>query len=104
MLQHTQLGLNVLLSDIPQQIKLLVFIKSPCQKTSFVSNVYLPNYFVIDDQLDELQTEKDITRIFKGGNFLQQNQDRRAFKEALQAIGRIDLVVKLEKYLTTCKL
>ena len=104
MLQHTQLGLNVLLSDIPQQIKLLVFIKNPCQKTSFVSNVYLPNYFVIDDQLDELQTEKDITRIFKGGNFLQQNQDRRAFKEALQAIGRIDLVVKLEKYLTTCKL
>ena len=104
MLQHTQLGLNVLLSDIPQQIKLLVFIENPCQKTSFVSNVYLPNYFVIDDQLDELQTEKDITRIFKGGNFLQQNQDRRAFKEALQAIGRIDLVVKLEKYLTTCKL
>ena len=61
-------------------------------------------YFVIDNQLDELQTEKDITRIFKRGNFLQKNQDRHAFKEALKAIGRIDLVVKLEKYIATCKL
>ena len=64
----------------------------------------MPNYFVIDDQLDELQTEKDITRIFKEGNFLEKNQDRHAFKEALEAIGRIDLVVKLEKHLATCKL
>ena len=63
----------------------------------------MPNYFVIDDQLDELQTENDIKRIFKGGKFLEKNQDRHAFKEALQAIGRIDLVVKLEKYLVTCK-
>lgn len=69
-----------------------------------MSNVYLCKYFVIDNQLDELQTEKDVTRIFKGGNFLQKNQDRHAFKEALKAIGRIDLIVKLEKYIATCKL
>ena len=62
------------------------------------------NYFVVDDQLDDFQTEKDITRIFKGGNVLEKKQDRHAFKEALQAIGRTDLVVKLEKYLATCKL
>ena len=69
-----------------------------------MSNVYLCKYFVIDNQLDEMQNEKDVTRIFKGGNFLQKNQDRYAFKEALKAIGRIDLVVKLEKYIATCKL
>ena len=61
-------------------------------------------FFVIDNLFDELQTEKDIRRILRGGNFLQKNQDRHAFKQALQAIGRIDLVVKLERYIATCKL
>ena len=64
----------------------------------------MPNYFVIDDQLAELQTETDISRIFKGGNLLQKSRDKYVFKEALQAIGRTDLVVKLESYIVTCKL
>ena len=64
----------------------------------------MPNYFVIDDQLAELQTETDISRIFKGGNLLQKSRDKYVFKEAFQAIGRTDLVVKLESYIVTCKL
>ena len=64
----------------------------------------MPNYFVIDDQLAELQTETDISRIFKGGNLLQKSRDKYVFKEALQAIGRTDLVVKLESCIVTCKL
>ena len=64
----------------------------------------MPNYFVIDDQLAELQTETDIPRIFKGENLLQKSRDKYVFKEALQAIGRTDLVVKLENYIVTCKL
>ena len=64
----------------------------------------MPNYFVIDDQLAELQTETDIPRIFKGENLLQKSPDKYVFKEALQAIGRTDLVVKLESYIVTCKL
>ena len=64
----------------------------------------MPNYFVIDDELAELQTETDISRIFKGGNLLQKSRDKYVFKEALQAIGRTDLVVKLESYIVTCKL
>ena len=59
---------------------------------------------VIDDQLAELQTETDISRIFKGGNLLQKSRDKYVFKEALQAIGRTDLVVKLESCIVTCKL
>ena len=64
----------------------------------------MPNYFVIDDQLAELQTETDISRIFKGGNLSQKSRDKYVFKEALQAIGRTDLVVKLESCIVTCKL
>ena len=64
----------------------------------------MPNYFVIDDQLAELQTDPDISRIFKGGNLLQKSRDKYVFKEALQAIGRTDLVVKLESCIVTCKL
>ena len=64
----------------------------------------MPNYFVIDDQLAELQTEKDIPRIFKDERFLEKSRDKYVFKEALQAVGRIDLVGKLERYLATCKL
>ena len=61
------------------------------------------NNFAIDGQLAELQTETDIPRIFKEESFLEKSQDKYVFKEALQAVGRIDLVVKLEKYLATCK-
>ena len=67
-------------------------------------NLVLPNYFVIDDQLAELQTKIDIPRIFKEEGFLEKSRDKYVFKEALQAVGRIDLVVKLERYLATCKL
>ena len=67
-------------------------------------NLLLPNYFVIDDQLAELQTKTDISRIFKEEGFLEKSRDKYLFKEALQAVGRIDLVVKLERYLATCKL
>ena len=67
-------------------------------------NLLLPNYFVIDDQLAELQTKTDISRIFKEEGFLEKSRDKFVFKEALQAVGRIDLVVKLERYLATCKL
>ena len=67
-------------------------------------NLLLPNYFVIDDQLAELQTKTDISRIFKEEGFLEKSRDKYVFKEALQAVGRIDLVVKLERYLATCKL
>ena len=68
-----------------------------------MKNVWLLNYFIIDDQLAELQTETDIPRIFKREKFLQKSRDKYVFKEALQAIGRIDLVVKLERYIATCK-
>ena len=64
----------------------------------------MPNYFVIDDQLAELQTKTGISRIFKEEGFLEKSRDKYLFKEALQAVGRIDLVVKLERYLATCKL
>ena len=67
-------------------------------------NLLLPNYFVIDDQLAELQTKTDISRIFKEEGFLEKSRDKFVFKEALQAVGRIDLVVKLERYVATCKL
>ena len=63
----------------------------------------MPNNFAIDDQLTELQTETDIPRIYKEESFLEKRRDKYVFKEALQAVGRIDLVVKLEKYLTTYK-
>ena len=52
----------------------------------------------------ELDTETDIPRIFKEENFLEKSPDKYVLKEALQAVGRIDLVVKLERYLATCKL
>ena len=68
-----------------------------------MKNVWLLNYFIIDDQLAELQTETDIPRIFKGEKLLQKSRDKYVFKKALQAIGRIDLVVKLERYIATCK-
>ena len=48
--------------------------------------------------MEEVQTGKDIAIFFEKDNFLQKNQDRQIFKKALQAIGRNDLVVKLEKY------
>ena len=64
----------------------------------------MPNYFVIDDQLAELDTETDTPRIFKEESFLEKSPDKYVLKEALQAVGRIDLVVKLERYLATCKL
>ena len=69
-----------------------------------MTNLLLPNFFVIDDQLAELQTKTDISRIFKEEGFLEKSRDKYVFKEALQAVGRIDLVVKLERYLATCKL
>ena len=69
-----------------------------------MTNLLLPNFFVIDDQLAELQTKTDISRIFKEEGFLEKSRDKYLFKEALQAVGRIDLVVKLERYLATCKL
>ena len=64
----------------------------------------MTNYFIIDDQLAELQTEEDITGFFKGVNFLQKSRDKHVFKEALQVVGRIDLVAKLERYIAICKL
>ena len=66
-------------------------------------NIKLPNNFAIDDQLAELQTETDIQRLFKEESFLEKSRDKYVFKEVLQAVGRIDLVVKLERYLATCK-
>ena len=51
-----------------------------------------------------MQTEENITKIFKGGNVLQKSRDKLVFKEALQVIGRIDLAVKLERYIAISKL
>ena len=52
----------------------------------------------------EFQTGTDIPRIFKEENFLQKSRNKYVFKEALQAVGRIDLVEKLEGYIVTRKL
>lgn len=64
-----------------------------------VIKVQLSNYLHLENQLWELQTGKDIARIFEKENVLQKNRDRKVFQEALQAVRRNDLAVKLEKYI-----
>ena len=59
----------------------------------------LSNYFCLENQLWELQTGKDIAILFEKENVLQKNRDRKVFEEALQAVRRNDLAVKLEKYI-----
>ena len=61
--------------------------------------VQLSNYLYLENQLSKLQTGKDIAIIFEKESVLQKNRDRKVFKEALQAVRRNDLAVKLEKYI-----
>ena len=64
-------------------------------------SVQLSNYLVLENILTEIQTGKDVAIIFKQENVLQKNGDREALKRFLQVIGRIDLAIRLEKYIAT---
>lgn len=64
-------------------------------------SVQLSNYLVLENILTEIQTGKDVAIIFKQENVLQKNGDREALKRSLQVIGRIDLAIRLEKYIAT---
>lgn len=64
-------------------------------------SVQLSNYLVLENILTEIQTGKDVAIIFKQENVLQKNGDREALKRSLQVIGRIDLTIRLEKYIAT---
>lgn len=67
-------------------------------------SVQLSNYLVLENILTEIQTGKDVAIIFKQENVLQKNGDREALKRFLQVIGRIDLAIRLEKYIATSTL
>ena len=61
------------------------------------------NYFVIGDQLSELETGEDVAIMFGKCNIQGGDDVRRALKEALQIIGRRDLTTQLEIYLAAGK-
>ena len=64
-----------------------------------IVSVQLTNFFSVDDQLEELEDGEDVAIMFKKCNMLEEKDNREAFKESLQIIGRKDLVMKLEIYL-----
>ena len=67
-------------------------------------NFWSLNFFIVEEQLLELQTVEDLEIIFEKGNFLKEDEDRYVFRKALEIIGRIDLVKKFEIYLAAGKL
>ena len=60
-------------------------------------------YFFVEDELAELVTGEDVEIVFNEENFLEDMENRQAFKEALQDIGRNDLATKFEIYLAAGK-
>ena len=67
-------------------------------------NFWSLNFFIVEEQLLELQTVEDLEIIFEKENFLKEDEDRYVFRKALEIIGRIDLVKKFEIYLAAGKL
>ena len=63
----------------------------------------MSSYFIVEDQLAELETGEDIAIMFKKCNLLEENYDRKTFKKSLQIIGRSDLTNALEIYLAAGK-
>ena len=51
----------------------------------------------------ELQTVEDLEIILEKENFLEGDEDRHIFRKALEFIGRIDLVKKLQIYVEAGK-
>lgn len=64
-----------------------------------IVSVQLTNFFSVDDQLEELEDGEDVAIMFEKLNMLEEKDNREAFKDSLQIIGRKDLVMKLEIYL-----
>ena len=59
----------------------------------------IEDFFISEDNLEELQTGKHVAIFFEKEKFLQKNRHKKIFKKVLQEIGRNDLVIKVEKYI-----
>ena len=55
------------------------------------------------DQLSELETGEDVAIMFRKSNMLEGDDIWRTLKEALQIIGRRDIITQLEIYLAAGK-
>ena len=57
------------------------------------------NILFVEDALAELETGEDLEIVLEQENILEDDRDKKTFKDILQSIGRRDLVTKMEIYL-----
>ena len=57
------------------------------------------NILFVEDALAELETGEDLEIVLEQENILDDDRDKKTFKEILQSIGRRDLATKMEIYL-----
>lgn len=57
------------------------------------------NILFVEDALAELETGEDLEIVLEQENLLEDDRDKKTFKEILQSIGRRDLATKMEIYL-----
>lgn len=57
------------------------------------------NILFVEDALAELETGEDLEIVLEQENILEDDRDKKTFKEILQSIGRRDLATKMEIYL-----
>lgn len=57
------------------------------------------NILFVENALAELETGEDLEIVLEQENILDDDRDKKTFKEILQSIGRRDLATKMEIYL-----
>lgn len=57
------------------------------------------NILFVEDALAELETGEDLEIVLEQENILEDDRDKKTFKDILQSIGRRDLATKMEIYL-----